>query len=239
MLVLDKKRARLAWLVGGALVLAVGGAVYHFTRAPQGGPVAATAGHDGKSFDWAVAGAPRVAGSGALASADPERPSDIPPEEWKQLLDGLRDHPQREAELKRVVGYMRFKNDVERWTALKDQPDTAERAQVGRRVLEALPAHFANQEVTSGEALMLQAAIYADLVPDEAQRKPLLESARQALMQTQAQDPVMQEKLRHDEQQTLDYKRREAEILARFTAKQIDQAQFEKELAAARVAAFK
>lgn len=240
MLVLDKRRGRVVWLVGGALALAVAGGVVYVQRAqplPTSGPIPSPI----MAIEWAPASSGALAASGSLSvnATDPVRPADIAAQDWNQLIEGLRDHPQREQELKRVVAYMRFKNDMDRWTALKDQPNVAERHEAGQRVLDALPAHFANQEVTGAEALMLQAAIYADLVPDEAQRKPLLESARQALLKVQAQDTVLQEKMRQDDALTQDYKHREAEIMARYTAKQIDSPQLEKELNAARVAVFK
>ncbi|MES2090476.1 MAG: hypothetical protein V4532_10930 [Pseudomonadota bacterium] len=242
MLVLNKRRGWLVWLVGGALALAVAGGVVYVQRAqslPTSGPIP----NPVVAIEWAPAsnGALAASGAGSLSmnAQDPVRPADIAAQDWKQLIEVLRDHPQREQELKRVVAYMRFKNDMDRWTALKDQPNVAERHAAGQRVLDALPAHFANQEVTGAEALMLQAAIYADLVPDEAQRKPMLESARQALLKVQAQDTVMQEKMSQDEALTQDYKHREAEIMARYTAKQIDSPQLEKELNAARVAVFK
>lgn len=243
MLVLDKRRGRVVWLVGGVLALGVAGVVVYVQGAQPSAPSASLPASPVAAMAWAPAGSGALIASGAstlsVNAQDPARPADIPEQDWKQLLDGLRDHPQREAELKRVVGYLRFKNDVDRWTALKDQPNVAERHQLGQRLLEALPERFANQEVTGPEAVMLQSVIYADLIPDEAQRKPKEEAARQTLMKLQEQNTALQDKMREDDALTQDYKRREAEITARYNAKQIDSPQFEKELNAARVAVFK
>ena len=237
MLVIKKQRSRTVWVVGGAVVLAMLGGAYYASRtysvdAPPTPP------HE-EAYAKMLDSEPPAAAPSSSGSHEPERPADIDPQEWQQLVDGLSNHPKRDQELNRLVGYLRFKRDMDKWTALKDQPNAIERAQVGQRILDALPVRFANQEVTAPEALMLQAAIYADMIPDEAQRKPMEEAARQALLRALEHDAAMDAKLRSEDAQTAEYKQREKAIMKRFQDQLIDQGQMEKELDAARVAAYK
>jgi hypothetical protein len=233
---INKQRTTMLWAVGGAVAIAALGGAYYVSEMLQAAePPPPHVEAYAKMLDTE----PPAATASTTGTREIERPVDIDPKEWQQLEDAVRNHPQRDQELQRMVGYLRFKRDMDRWTALKDQPNALERAQVGQRILDALPVRFANQEVTGPEALMLQAAIYADMIPDEAQRKPIEVAARAALTRALEHDAAMDAKLKAEDAQTADYKEREAVIMKRFKDQLIDQGQMEKELDAARLAAFR
>jgi hypothetical protein len=238
MVMVSKERSWVVWVVGGAFVLALLGGAYYASRTHSASPPpVANVSYSGMlEIDPPGAAPLSVTQSG---THEPQRPADIDAIEWQKMVDGLHNHPQRDQELKRMVGYLRFKRDLDRWTAMKDQPNALERAQVGQKILDALPVRFANQDVTAPEALTLQAAIYADMIPDEAQRRPLENAARQALMRQLEHDSAMQAKLEAEDSQTAGFKAREAEIMKKFKDQLIDQSQMEKELDAARVASYK
>jgi len=168
-----------------------------------------------------------------MPAADDARPADFSQEEWDQLLSAVKDHPDPQAELARLVTYLRYQRDLEHWNLA--QPHTAERQEIGQRLLEALPTRLANREVTASEALLLQATIYSDLIPDEVERAAAIEQARNQLQRQIKNDPAVQAQQQKDQARRQVYKEREAEILSRFKAGQIDAAQFEKELQAVRV----
>ncbi|RZI81675.1 MAG: hypothetical protein EOP38_18505 [Rubrivivax sp.] len=239
MLLVNKKPSGMAWMSGAALVAALLGGAYYASRAQSSSASPAAPPVSPAAYGSLLDTAPPAAAMQHPGTHELQRPADIDPAEWQQLVDGLRNHPKRDQEVRRVVGYLRFKRDLDRWTALKDQPNALERAQIGQKILDALPVRFANQEVTGPEALMLQSAIYADMIPDEAQRRPMEEAARQALMRSLEHDSAMTAKLQAEDEQTAAYKAREAEIIKRFKGQLIDQSQMEKELDAARVASFK
>jgi hypothetical protein len=237
MIALGNKQSLGALMAGAAVVAALLGGAYYASRthAVSPPPVANV------SYAGMLEAEPPDAGglSTHAGSHEPDRPADIEPAEWQKLIDSLHSHPQRDQELKRMVGYLRFKHDLDRWAALKDKPNALERAQVGQKILDALPVRFANQEITSSEALMLQAAIYADMIPDETQRRPMENAARQALIRQLDHDSAMQAKLEAEDGQAAEFKAREAQIMKRFKDQLIDQSQMEKELDAARLAAYK
>lgn len=237
MLTMGKERATAWWTLGAAVVVAgLGGVYYTFgMRANAGPPPPAHVEAYARMLDTE----PPAATASTSGAHEIERPADISPQDWRQLVDSVRNHPQHDQELQRLLGYLRFKRDMDRWEALKDQPNALERAQVGQRILDALPVRFANQEVTEAEALTLQSAIYADMIPDAAQRQPIEEAARQALLRALEPDAAMDAKLRAEDAQTADYKAREAVIMKRFKDQIIDQGQMERELDAARLAAFR
>lgn len=237
MLVFVKNQSRATWMVGAAVLAALLGGAYYASRThASGASTVANVSYSGLLETEPPGAAPLLRAS---SSHEPERPADLDPVEWQKLVDSLHSHPQRDQELKRMLGYLRFKRDLDLWASLKDKPNALERAQVGQKILDALPVRFANKEVTHSEALMLQAAIYADMIPDEAQRRPMEDAARQALVRQLEHDSAMQAKLEDEDEQTANFRAREAEIMKRFKGQLIDQSQMEKELDAARLAAYR
>lgn len=232
-----KKQSRATWLAAGAFVAALLGGAYYASSAPARNAAAVA----NVSYTGLLESEPTGAGvlTASTGGHEPERPADVDPVEWQKLIDSLHSHPQRDQELRRMVGYLRFKRDLDLWASLKDKPNALERAQVGQKILDALPVRFANKEITNSEALMLQAAIYADMIPDPVQRAPMEGAARQALMRQLEHDSAMQAKLQDEDEQMANFKAREAVIMKRFKDQLIDQSQMEKELDAARLAAYR
>lgn len=167
------------------------------------------------------------------------RPADFSPAEWAALKDAMAQSPHPQAELQRVVAYLRFQRGFEQWQAMQDQPDAALRRQLGERLLEQVPERLRQGEATMGEALMLSTALLADLEPDEARRQVRLEAARAAL---EAAAPLPDKAQQAREAALLaEYKRREAAIVAEWQARpapERNQARLEQALEAARRAVY-
>src|SRR5690606_35301238 len=125
------------------------------------------------------------------------------------LLNAVKDHPDPQAELARLVTYLRYQRDLEHWNLTP--PHTAERQEIGQRLLEALPTRLANREVTASEALLLQATVYSDLIPDETERAAAIEQARSQLQRQIENDPAVQAQQQKDQARRQVYKEREAE----------------------------
>jgi hypothetical protein len=237
MIVMNKQRTNNLLVCALALMAVLASIVY-----VSNGPSASTGIEQPTTFRRATRAETKVpdAPMPVAKSADGiKRPIDIGPQEWQDLVDALRDHPQRDQELTRLVGYTRFKRDMDQWAALENQPNTRERAQVGQRIVDALPTRLVNREVTGPEALMIQSAIYAELIPDVAQRKSAENAAREALRRVMAQDAATDANLTAETAQTANYKKREATITERFRDQQINQEQMEKDLDAARTEVFR
>lgn len=201
------------------------------TDAKASPPVKAEVAKGAARVDSALLAPPRIMEDG--------RPSDFTPEDWAALKEAMSKTTNPRSELERVVKYLRFQKGFEQWQSLQDSPDVTTRHQLARRLLEQIPDRLKQAELTMGEALMLESALWADLEPNEELRKQKLEQAQSALYGAAPQPDA--------EQQTRDagllkeYKRREAAILADFQAKpesQRDQIKLEQALEAARVSVY-
>lgn len=248
----DDKRPQRLLLAAGAAAVAVAAAAWWFNRpAGLGGGVAGGdyAGEparaaSGTAFPWARAGSSGAAAArapvAALDQTGPDgRPAFITQEEWSALQETLKDHPQREQEMARIVAYLRFQKEFESWQALRDSGDAAQRHALAQRLLDQLPTRVAQREVNAGEAFMLQAALVEDLVADPSQREQRLAQEKQRL----AQAPTSEEAqaTAREERQLRDFEQRQAAIVAQWQAmpaEQRDQKWLDAQLEAARRAAF-
>lgn len=164
---------------------------------------------------------------------DDGRPSDFTQEEWAALKSAMAQTPNPRAELERVVKYLRFQKAFEQWQALENAPDVATRRKLAEKLLEQVPERLAQAEVTYGEAMLLQAALIADIEPNEGMRQQRIEQAQARLKESAPQaeaDTLLPE-----------YKRREAAIVAAYQAlpeSRRDPAQLTKDLDAARIAVY-
>jgi hypothetical protein len=167
------------------------------------------------------------------------RPSDFTPEDWAALKVAMSKTANPRGELERIVKYLRFQKGFEQWQSLQDAPDVATRHQLARRLIEQVPDRMRQGELTMGEALLLESALWADLEPNDDIRMKKLEEA-QALLASVAPQADGEQQAREASQQA-EYKRREAAILADYQAKpesQRNHAQLEKALEAARQSAY-
>ncbi|MBH1987849.1 MAG: hypothetical protein I8H76_11055 [Burkholderiales bacterium] len=190
------------------------------------GSVAATAATSASRRDggWT---APTVLGDG--------RPSDFSPQEWSALKDAMAQTAQPEAELKRVVAYLRFQKHFERWQGLRESPDAGQRQQLAASLLDQVPERLRQGEVSMGEAQMLLSALWADVEPDESRRRQRIEEGITLLKEAAPRPDAEQQK--RDAALLAEYKRREAAILLEYQSRpdaQRDPAWLEAQLDAAR-----
>lgn len=159
------------------------------------------------------------------------RPSDFPEDEWKALQETVGKGPNGQAELKRVTAYLRFQRGFEQWQSTQDRGDPQERKALAQQLLGAVPERLKQSEVTMGEALMIAAALYGDLEPDESARSVKLDQFR---IKLEAVAPRQDNAAEMREANCLaEYKRREAIIQQEFLSKpegQRDHKKFEADL---------
>jgi len=230
------QHAWFAALVGGAVV---GVLVWWLqTHADTGsGNVLVTSGAAGPSST-----AESAPGAGRL---DPVvlsdgRPSDFTAEEWRALKEASASEARPEAELQRLLTYVRFQKRFALWQSLKDSADVAQRRALAQQLLNDLPQRLAQAEVTGGEAEMLAAALISDVEPDEAARRQRMEAYRSTLLEAVPQPDKAQTD--REARQLAEYKRREAAIVAEWQARPVgmrDQAALEQALEDARRAVYR
>lgn len=167
------------------------------------------------------------------------RPSDFSPQDWAALKSAMAQTAKPEAELKRVVAYLRFQKGFEQWQNLRESSDMARRQQLAASLVDQLPERLRQGEVTMGEALMLASALWTDLEPNEDKRKVRLEEV-QAVLASAAPQPDAAQQAREAAQQA-EYKRREAAIVLEYQSRpesQRDQVWLEGQLDTARRAVY-
>lgn len=230
---------------GSLLVGAIaGGAIWWWvTRAPADEAVQPVAAVASQAGSWPGVRASAQVVESALVTPPPVmedgRPADFSAEEWRALKSAVATAPNPPAEMERIIKYLRFQRGFEQWQALKGSPDVAHRQELAKRLLEQVPERLRQGEASMGEALMLAAALWEDLEPNEQLRKQRIEEAKAMLANAAPKpDPVEAAK---DAARQAEYKRREAAIVADWQARpaaQRDQAKLEEALEAARQAVY-
>ncbi len=168
------------------------------------------------------------------------RPEDFSPEDWKALQDTVGKAPNAAQEMQRVAGYLRFQRGFTQWQELQENSASPkERHALAQKLLDSVPERLKQSEVTMGEALMLAAALYNDLEPDENARSVKLDQFR---IQLEAVAPKPDQAAEMREANCLaDYKSREAIIQQEYLSRpegQRDHKKFEADLDAAHKAVY-
>jgi len=143
---------------------------------------------------YAPAGTGRLAGGHAAAPGSQSAQTAMPatattsaagtPEgvsaaDWAKVQQALAQHPQREAELRRIGQLLSYQSRVRRFQEARQSgaPATELRA-LARQLDGELDQHLANNEVSAGEAQTLKAALLEQLQPDTAARAMALAAWR-------------------------------------------------------------
>ena len=167
------------------------------------------------------------------------RPVDFSAEEWSALKEAMKQSSQPEAELKRLVAYLRFQKRFDQWQGLRDSPDVALRRQVAASLVEQVPERLKEGEVTMGEAQLLLSALWTDLESDEAKRRQRIDEGIKILQSAAPQPDADQ--ARRDAERLNEYKRRESAIVLEYQSRpeaQRDPAWLEAQLDDARRAVY-
>ena len=167
------------------------------------------------------------------------RPADFSEQEWTTLKEAMAQTSQPEAELKRVVAYLRFQKRFDRWQALRDSPDASLRRQLAASLVDQVPERLREGEVTMGEAQLLMSALWTDLESDDARRRQRIDEGLK-ILQAAAPQPDA-EQARRDADRLSEYKRRESAIVLEYQSRpesQRDPAWLEAQLDDARRAVY-
>lgn len=206
------------------------------------GRSAAAASGDATAQTRGVAGVPEAVARAGLqepALLSDGRPADFSAQEWAALKDAMKQSSQPEAELKRVVAYLRFQKRFDQWQGLRDSADVGLRRQVAASLVEQVPERLKEGEVTMGEAQLLLSALWSDLEPDEARRRQRIDEGIKILQAAAPQPDADQ--ARREADRLSEYKRRESAIVLEYQSRpetQRDPAWLEAQLDDARRAVY-
>ena len=179
-------------------------------------------------------------GSTAAASvaAAETPPAGVSAEQWATLRETLKDHPQRDAEIRRVAEFMDYMNAAQRFQALQASAHGGAELQQLARLLDAgLPTRLQRQEVSLGEARLLKVAITQALEPDASRREVQLAEWRATTAAVLAQVAMSTT----PDVRGADYANQQAAVVAAWQAlpsNQRDPKQLESQLDALRAAVY-
>jgi hypothetical protein len=122
------------------------------------------------------------------------RPEYVSPMEWMVLQGVANQHANAERELSRMVHFLRFNKQLERWEGLNAGGDPALRHALAFALVTDLPARVRQGDLSASDARALLMRLLADAEPDVAAREARLgdtmariEAASRAAAQAVAQ----------------------------------------------------
>jgi len=103
-----------------------------------------------------------------------ERPDYVSPMEWMVLQGVANQHANAERELSRMVHFLRFNKQLERWEGLNAGGDPALRRALASALVTDLPTRVQQGDVAASDARTLLMRLLADAEPDVTLREARL-----------------------------------------------------------------
>ena len=158
---------RMKWrLAGGAVMALLIGALWRSEELPPtpGQPPVNLTGSAPVTFAPPAAGSVR---DGAVNT----RPDDVSTMEWMVLQGLANQHADADGELTRMVHFLRFNKQLERWEALGAQGNPALRHALASALVTDLPARVQQGDLTEADARSLLARLLPDVEPEPGRRE--------------------------------------------------------------------
>lgn len=111
-----------------------------------------------------------VASEGLVRS----RPDYVSPMEWMMLQGVANQHANAERELSRMVHFLRFNKQLERWEGLNAGSDPALRQALASALVTDLPVRVGQGDMSASDARALLMRVLADAEPDASRREARL-----------------------------------------------------------------
>ncbi len=99
------------------------------------------------------------------------RPDYVSPVEWMVLQGVANQHANAERELSRMVHFLRFNKQIERWEGLSAGGDPALRHALASALVTDLPARVQQGDLSASDARSLLMRLLADAEPDASRRE--------------------------------------------------------------------
>jgi len=194
-------------VLSGVVLVLVGVIVWWFSQSdapqPQAPDAAASA---VQTHDWASAP--------TAAAAEQATASEMV--DTAALGQAMGNQADGQAQLNRVITFLRFQREFEKWQGMQGEGDLAVRTSLGQKLLEHLPEHIANSSMTLPEGEFVCGMILTDIESNEALRESSIQSCQAKLKAVAPKMDTAQEMKRIDCES--DYRSREATLVAAFQA---------------------
>jgi len=251
MITVDKSRARfLPWVVAAVLVLAVVAWAFNQFFGADAAALTSQSTQSAEDINLtsvasqtvaSLADDVPVADNASTLMTETGMPDGVNAEEWASIQAATEDHPNPQAERQRLIAFLQFQHVVEAWQEAASAGDIAKQDKLGQALLNDLPVHLANAEISMPEAMMLCAAVSHAGDANEQMAQQKVEQCQVRLSQSLPAADL--QKQRQRDVCEADWRDRQAQLTTAFMKQAPDvraatQLQFEQSLQAARVAVF-
>lgn len=199
----------LSKLIIGLLVVAAVAGIWFFMQPddvpPELVPVADSA------QPTALSGAPSDGAAGNATPLQIDASADT-----AALNSAMSNQPDGEKQLNRVLSYLKFQREFERWQGMQGEAPDADIAALGTRLLNDLPQHVANSSMTQPEGDFMCGMILSSIEDNPAMQESRIASC-QAAVKAVAPAVDTQEAMNRVDCEA-DYRSREATLVAAFQA---------------------
>jgi len=109
------------------------------------------------------------------------RPGFVSPVEWQILKSIAAEHVNSDAELVRMVNFLRFSKRLEWWQDNLGGGDTEKHNRIGLHLLDDIPERVRQQDMAPADAQHLQMVLLENLIADPDQRRYRMEQEAQRI----------------------------------------------------------
>jgi hypothetical protein len=193
--------------VSGLVLVVLGAAFWLFTSPDESSTQAPQAAASVASMPPAMAEMPQAASLEEPASEMTDTAA---------LGQAMSSQSDGQAQLNRVVKFLKFQREFEKWQGMQGDGDLAVRTALGQKLLTNLPEHIANSSMTLPEGEFVCGMILSDIESNEALRDSNIQAC-QAQLKTVAPKMDSAQEMKKVECES-DYRSREATLVAAFQA---------------------
>lgn len=206
------------YAVVAAVVL--GGGAYWLWSTPSEVEPGVTLSNDSALPGWPQATTGNALPTEATAPAvlSDGRPSDVSADDWAALKAALAKVGATPEEAERIVGFNRYQRNFEGWQQIDEEEEASRRRRVAQSLLNELPKHVSKGDFTLVEAVMLGAALIAEVEMDESKRDGRLQAWQDEVL-TMMPVPTEDEMQSGVATRETELKRRQALAFAEWQAK--------------------
>lgn len=198
----------LSKLIIGLLLLVAAVGMWFFMQSDDVPPGVAPV--DGGAQTSAIGGAPSAESSAGYALPHPDEPAT----DTAALSAAMGTQPDGEKQLNRVLVYLKFQREFERWQGMQGEAPDADLSALGTRLLNELPEHVANRSMTQPEGDFMCGMVLSAIEPNPAMLETRIAACQAAVKATAP--PLDTQAAMNRVDCESDYRAREAALVSAF-----------------------
>lgn len=140
------------------------------------------------------------------------RPSEVTPDDWLALSHALAAVQQGQQAATRIIDYLAYQQDFERWQSLDGPATQALRQHMAQALLDQLPERLARGDFTPAEATMMGTVLIAEIEDKDDARQKRIDTWNKQIL-NKVNQPSADSRAPNQDRLTL-LKRKQSEVFA-------------------------